>query len=156
MIIAISVTLVVDNNIISGQNKAIEKQRNIIVKQRSKINNLENKVATLRENIQKKYKYTGVTVTAYSPSHEETDSTPNQTAIMEKPVIGYTCAVSRDLNHLLGKRIYIAGIGVFKVNDVMNKRYTKRVDICLNKGSAIDFGIKKNKTIVLIDDKDIR
>lgn len=90
-----------------------------------------------------------VTLTAYSPSRGETDSTPNKTAILEKPIPGKTCAVSRDLIDYLGKKVYILGYGVFKVNDLMNKRYEKRIDICMGKKEAVKFGKKENIKVVL-------
>ncbi len=94
-------------------------------------------------------KLENITITAYSICTSETDNTPNKTAIMEIPVSGYTCAVSRNLSYLLGNKIYINGIGVFKVNDLMNKRYNKRIDICMGKKEAIQFG-KKRKEVILI------
>lgn len=90
-----------------------------------------------------------VTITAYSPSIEETNENPDKTAIMEKPVIGYTCAVSRDLMYLLGKKIYIENVGVYKVNDLMNKRYKKRIDLCMNKKDAIAYGVNKSNLVVI-------
>lgn len=89
-----------------------------------------------------------VTVTAYSPSSNETDNTPNKTALLQKPVPGWTCAVSRDLMDYLGKRVYIDGLGVRKINDLMNKRYEKRIDLCMGKKEAIEFGVEKDIKII--------
>ncbi|MFO7702314.1 MAG: hypothetical protein R6V37_04910 [Psychroflexus maritimus] len=133
-----------DNKIIKEYQTYIIKYEKIIEAYKWEIENIKDK------KIMDFYVIDNATVTAYSPSPEETDSTPNQTAIMETPVIGYTCAVSRDLKYLLGKRIYIEGLGVFEVNDVMHKRYEKRVDLCMYKGNAIEFG-KQNHNIVIID-----
>ncbi len=72
-------------------------------------------------------------VTAYTARIQETDADPGRTAIMEKPVPGWTCAVSRDLAHWLGGRIWIEGVGVRKVNDLMNERFKRRVDILVGK-----------------------
>lgn len=129
--------------VINIDNKHIEKLQNQVIQLKLENKRLKNK------KILDFYMITDVTITAYSPSIDETDNTPNQTAIMENPVVGYTCAVSRDLKYLLGKRIYIEGLGVFRVNDLMNKRYTKRIDLCMNKGSAVKFGVQKHSVVII-------
>jgi len=88
------------------------------------------------------------TITAYSPCVTETDDTPYQTALMEKPIAGGTCAVSHDLKQYLGNRIYIYQIGVFRVNDLMNRRYKKRIDLFMGKREAKEFGRKDNQFVV--------
>ena len=70
-----------------------------------------------------------VEVSAYTARREETNIDPENTAIMQKPIPGWTIAVSQDLQFLLGKRVYIEGFGVRYVNDLMNVRYTKTIDI---------------------------
>ncbi len=83
-----------------------------------------------------------VTVTTYTPSVEETDSTPLITASGFKinpknPKRQRIIAVSRDLKkkYKFGKKVRITGIGkysgTYTVRDVMNKRYRKRVDILI-------------------------
>ena len=83
-----------------------------------------------------------VTVTTYTPSVEETDSTPLITASGFKinpknPKRHRIVAVSRDLKrkYKFGKKVRITGIGrysgTYTVRDVMNKRYRKRVDILI-------------------------
>ena len=83
-----------------------------------------------------------VTVTTYTPSVEETDSTPLITASGFKinpknPKKQRIIAVSRDLKrkYKFGKKVRITGIGrysgTYTVRDVMNKRYRKRVDILI-------------------------
>lgn len=98
--------------------------------------------------IKKVYHSYMVTLTAYSPSREETDSTPNETAILEKPVPGWTCAVSRDLLDYLGKKVYIFGHGIYEINDLMNQRYKRRIDLCMGKKEAIEFGKKEDIKVV--------
>lgn len=89
-------------------------------------------------------------VSAYTASRGETDGDPSKTATMSKPIPGRTCAVSRDLKHLLGKRIYVDGVGVREVNDLMPKRFIKSVDLCVvSKSQALDFGKTDKKIIVL-------
>ena len=83
-----------------------------------------------------------VTVTTYSPTVDQTDSTPLITASGFKinpinPKKQRIIAVSRDLKrkYKFGKKIRITGIGklsgTYTVRDVMNKRYRKRVDILI-------------------------
>lgn len=137
--------------VIRIDNEHIEKLQNQIIQLKLKNKKLDIKNKKLEnKKILDFYMLTDITVTAYSLSINETDKTPNQTAIMENPIIGYTCAVSRDLKYLLGKRVYIEGLGVYRVNDLMDKRYTKRVDLCMNKESAVKFGIQQHD-IVIID-----
>jgi 3D (Asp-Asp-Asp) domain-containing protein len=50
----------------------------------------------------------------------------------------------------LGKRVYIKGIGVRRVNDLMNGRYTKRIDILMdNLKEAKSFNNRKVQLIVI-------
>jgi len=83
-----------------------------------------------------------VTVTTYTPSVQETDSTPLITASGFKinpknPKRQRIIAVSRDLKkkYKFGKKVRITGIGklsgTYTVRDVMNKRYRKRIDILI-------------------------
>lgn len=85
-----------------------------------------------------------VTVTTYTPSVEECDSTPNITASGFKidtlnPKRHKIIAVSRDLKSKwkFGTKIRITGMGkyngIYIVEDVMNKRYKKRIDILIGK-----------------------
>jgi len=91
-----------------------------------------------------------VTMTAYTASEDETNENPEKTAIMESPIPGWTCAVSRDFIQFLGDRIYIEGIGVRKVNDLMNVRYTKRIDILVGtKRQAYRIG-KQSKAVIFL------
>ena len=83
-----------------------------------------------------------VMVTTYSPTVEQTDSTPLITASGYKinpsnPKRQRIIAVSRDLKrkYKFGKKVRITGIGklsgTYTIRDVMNKRYKKRVDILI-------------------------
>jgi len=84
--------------------------------------------------------YETVTLTTYSPTTGETDSTPNITAsgfkISKKhPERHKIIAVSRDLKKKwkFNTKIRITNggkyNGVYTIKDVMNKRYKKRIDI---------------------------
>ena len=82
-----------------------------------------------------------VTVTTYSANTSQTDSTPKITASGFKIRKNTTriVAVSRDLKrkYKFGTKVRITGIGkhngVYVVRDVMNKRFTKRVDILISR-----------------------
>jgi 3D (Asp-Asp-Asp) domain-containing protein len=87
--------------------------------------------------------YDYVTVTTYTASINETDSTPLITASGFKldslnPAKHKIIAVSRDLKSKwkFGTRVKIinAGIynGVYQVLDVINKRFKNRIDILIN------------------------
>lgn len=90
------------------------------------------------------------TVTAYSITKSQTDDTPSKTALMAEPQSGWTCAVSQDLLKFLGSKVYIAGVGVRKVMDLMNKRYHKRLDLCVpSKKKAKNFGVQGKEVVFL-------
>jgi 3D (Asp-Asp-Asp) domain-containing protein len=85
-----------------------------------------------------------VTITTYTPTIEECDSTPLITAsgfkINERnPRRHRIVAVSRDLKrkYKFGTKLRIKGAGkydgTYTVRDVMNKRYKKRIDILVGK-----------------------
>lgn len=93
-----------------------------------------------------------VTVTAYTPSVDECDNDPEITASM-KHIRPGTVAVSRDLfkkGWVFGKKIYIQGIGIFEILDLMNERYTDRIDIVMfSKKDAEEFGVKSRIAALL-------
>jgi|GEM_PF-5125084 len=93
-----------------------------------------------------------VTVTAYSPSKTETDSSPYITAFNKKVKPG-TIAVSRDLflaGWTPGRKVYIYQIGVFEIADLMHRRKSNHLDIFFwTRDQAIQFGIKKSRAILL-------
>lgn len=91
-----------------------------------------------------------LSATAYSGSPDETDSDPDKTALMTKPIDGRTVAVSRDLMHWLGHKVYVKGKGVFVVEDLMNARFTKKMDFfCGTKKEAIRFGLQTVDVVLL-------
>jgi len=92
-----------------------------------------------------------VTVTAYNPVPEQTDSTPFQTASMQMVREGIV-ALSRDLEYeydlQFGDKIYLIidgkEFGPFEFQDRMNRRFKKRVDIFMWKeADAWKFGKQK-------------
>lgn len=94
-----------------------------------------------------------VTVTAYTPAKRETNSNPGHTAVLWQPKPGMI-AVSRDLlrnGWAFGSKVYIEGLGVFFVGDLMNKRHKGSIDVLLfNREAARVFGRKKGMTAVLV------
>ena len=94
-----------------------------------------------------------VTVTAYTPAKRETNSNPEHTAVLWHPKPGMI-AVSRDLlskGWAFGSKVYIEGLGVFFVGDLMNKRHKGSIDVLLfNREAARVFGRKKGMTAVLV------
>ena len=124
-----------------------------ILKYREEINKKEiNELNCLIESLRKD-KIFKVKGTGYTARAKECNEDFKNTAIMEKPIPGYSIAVSQDLIHLLGERVYIKGIGVRRVNDLMNKRHKNRIDILMPTVSeAINFGNRDLIMIVIGDD----
>jgi 3D (Asp-Asp-Asp) domain-containing protein len=93
-----------------------------------------------------------VDCTAYTASKDETDSDPTITASMTKVRPGII-AVSRDLfdqGWVFGKKVYIHGLGVYTIADLMNKRYINRIDVFLGtKEEATKFGLNQMKISLL-------
>ena len=88
-----------------------------------------------------------VIATVYHAVPEQTNNDPEHTASMFKldlsdPYKHRIIAVSRDLlkRFPYGTKVRVTGTeydGVYTVHDTMNKRYTKRIDILINKGMNI-------------------
>lgn len=82
-----------------------------------------------------------VVASAYTP---QVSKVKGLTSNGEIAVPHKTCAVSRDLVHLVGKTIHIENIGYRRVNDVMAARYKQSVDVCMaDRESALEFGRRK-------------
>ena len=120
----------------------------------TQLNFMCEEVKTLREIIQSDYQI--VTVTAYHPKSKgiNSDAHPNKTALMRKPISGYTLAVSTELVELgwLGKKIYIDGWGVGRATDRMGRSVKgKRIDICApSLKRAKKFGVKKDVLSIVL------
>ena len=89
--------------------------------------------------------------TGYSSSVRETDDTPFITASNTRTRPGVV-ALSRDILRryngqapfTFGDAIHISGIGDFVIEDSMNRRWRKRLDIWLpSREAAADFGIRR-------------
>jgi 3D (Asp-Asp-Asp) domain-containing protein len=118
--------------------------------------NLANiRAATIKDN-----PYETVTLTTYSPTSQECDSTPHITASGFKidtvnPKKHRIIAVSRDLKKKwkFGTRVRIKNAGkyngIYTVKDVMNKRYKNRIDLLIG-GDDKHTTIKNVKIIKVI------
>lgn len=116
-------------------------------------------ISKLEENIIEKnqfvdeidlYSIHSLEITAYTNSEDETNGDLNNTAIMNKPIVGRTVAVSHDLKHWLGKWVYIETIGMRKVEDLMSPTYEKKMDLLVsNKELAFEFGVKQLNVVLL-------
>ena len=92
------------------------------------------------------------TITAYTGNQCKNNKN-TITSILEKPIAGGTCAVSRDLMGFLGGKVYIDQLGVFRVNDLMNERFTQSLDLYVsNEKQAYEFG-KQTRQIVYLGGK---
>lgn len=128
-----------------------------------KLNQMEEKIAEIKmkkdkkEELLKKIFGTSVknkpifslpvTATGYTARKEECDENPETTASGTPSRVG-VIAISRDLENeiglSLGQFVLIEGMGLFKIEDRMNKRWKRRIDILHgNLKAAQLFGTKK-------------
>ena len=101
-----------------------------------------------------------VSVTGYSSRLEETDSSPFLTAINTMTAPGVV-ALSRDLLRTFtpgapfdfGDRVLITGVGVYQVEDTMNPRWTRRVDVWFpSTEEALAWG-RRDTYLAVVDSK---
>ena len=141
-IILISVHTYRYNNFLLSYSETIAKK---VIENYNEINNLKKELKNLNGQLNR-IKYNSnitVTVTAYSACEEECNPDHKNTACMRIPKKG-DIAVSRDLfehGWTFGKMVYISNIGVYRINDLMNKRFTNSIDIFIDsKIQAKKFG----------------
>ena len=88
----------------------------------------------------KRHIITHVTLTCYQPLRNQCNSDPLTTSDGSKINLKHLkhgsikwCAISRDLLYLFkgnkDKKVYIEGYGIYEVHDIMNKRFSHRIDI---------------------------
>ncbi len=120
--------------------------------ERDKIAVLDNFVMTNQETIKGLQRRKVLTVTAYSPRPEETNEDPFTTA-SNRPVRAGIVAVSRDLfdeGWVFGRKVYIKGLGVFTIDDLMHQRKRNQIDIFMfETAKARDFGLQKLEVYLL-------
>lgn len=106
------------------------------------------------------YIVTHVKLTCYQPVKEQCDLEPLITSDGSKINLKHLkqgklkwCAISRDLLWLFPKdkqkRIYIDGFGIYEVRDIMNKRFTHRVDILIHPNDNKRINLDKVKIKIL-------
>jgi len=88
-----------------------------------------------------------LTVTSYQALPEQTDSSPNWTSIGQH-VHTMGAAVSQELlisgEVCYGDVVKVPGFGLKVINDVMNKRHSKRLDIFVeNHAAEVNVGTRK-------------
>ncbi len=111
------------------------------------INEQQDSIQVLEKELQRKQI---VKVTFYHPKSRgiNSDSDPNNTAIMRKPVVGRTVAISDDLFNIgwLGSKVYLEQFGVFIMEDRTNHSIKgMQIDICVeSKEKAFELGVKYN------------
>lgn len=136
------------------QNRTIGWQQAEISLSRELIANQEVYIAALETRLADKYNR-AVTITAYTARSRECDASPHVTAMMVRPRPGRTIAVSRDLfdaGWTFGRSVYIAGMGVFTVEDLMHKRHNQRIDILMGTvKEAREFGKKSGRAILIAE-----
>lgn len=123
-----------------------------LVKQTSEARKLMVAEARILQKAASKPPVREVTVTAYNPTTDQCDADPLIAASMRKVRSG-TIAVSRDLfdqGWVFGRKVRIEGLGIFEINDLMNKRFTQRIDIFMwDENQARQFGHRTIKAALL-------
>lgn len=117
-------------------------------------------IISLNNTVVAKSTITYVTLTYYQPVKAQCNSEPLVTADGSKINLRHLkqgrikwCAISRDLLWLFPKgkpkRIYIDGFGTYYVKDVMNRRFTHRVDILIHPKDSKRIKLNKVKIKIL-------
>lgn len=114
---------------------------------------LQEQIDCIEEQIEGELAWANVTVTAYSASTRETDSTPHHNAIMERPRPG-DVAVSRSLlrrGWVPGREVWIYQVGRFRIADLLSDRWTDdRLDVFIgNRPEALQFGRRETIAALL-------
>jgi len=133
--------------------KLIRSQESDINEKDDAISGLKKEVHRLQRIVDETSKVT-VIATAYNKVPEQTNEDFENTACMVNPNVG-SIAVSQDLfyqyNWSCGKRVFIKGLGIFTIKDVMHYRKRKQIDIVMStKKKADDFGRMLNLSAVLL------
>jgi 3D (Asp-Asp-Asp) domain-containing protein len=134
----------------------LEVQQNIIDSQSQTIDQLEGVLSQAlgQEYRGQPFNTMSVTATAYTAREEECNSQPWITASGTPSRVG-VIAVSRDMEKLgvrLGDLVIIKGMGLFRVEDRMNKRWSKRVDILHANLKAAKKFAKRKVEIMWLDE----
>ncbi|MFA5248864.1 MAG: hypothetical protein WC415_06675 [Patescibacteria group bacterium] len=137
-IICVSLYVIGSILALADSARVICRQQAEIAMCRDLISAHESYIAMLESRLADRH-FRDVIVTAYTARVEECDADPDNTAMMARPVPGRTVAVSRDLfaeGWTFGRSVYIAGFGVFVIEDLMHERHREAIDILV--GSVRD------------------
>lgn len=97
-----------------------------------------------------------VTITAYSSTTGQCDSTPHLTAT-DEPVLVGVLSVSHDLMKEMGlsfgQRVLLPGYGLFEVRDLMHPRWKRKVDIWESDRKAAKLFGKQQGTLIWMEAK---
>jgi len=121
-------------------------------KHRDRLSELQQLMAVKDHLIQSLTKGHTLTISAYSPEPAQTDDSPFITASNHRVRDGIV-AVSRDLYNkgwVFGREVYIKGLGVYIIDDLMHERKTDQLDIFMfSTAQAMRFGRKKMRVFLL-------
>jgi 3D (Asp-Asp-Asp) domain-containing protein len=113
---------------------------------------LEEEARILKKALAQRERVKDVTVTAYNPEEDQCDEDPYVAASMRRVRSG-TIAVSRDLfrqGWVFGRKVRIEGLGIFEINDLMNKRFSNRIDVFMwDRNQAEAFGRRRAQAALL-------
>jgi len=102
----------------------------------------------------KQIRSTAITITAYSSTADQCDSTPHLTASAQPVRVGIL-AVSRDLIEEMGlsfgQRVLLPGYGLFEIRDLMHPRWRRKVDIWESDREAARLFGKQKGTLIWMD-----
>lgn len=136
---------------LNEDNKNVANFTNRLTKCENELSTLSSTVTDYKDN---SHNTIYAKVTAYCPilGGINSDSNCNKTATMNRPIPGFTAAISRDLLKLgwMHKKIFIYGYGVFFTNDLLAKSIKgPQIDICVgSKKTAYRIGVNKHVIVV--------
>lgn len=114
---------------------------------------LQDQLITLRaKHANELLQYTdlSMTVTAYTASADECDSTPETTAYGHPSRPGVTAAVSADRAYMTGRWVLVPGLGKYRVEDVPRPGTRNTLDVMVHdKKKARKVGRKRRRVILL-------
>lgn len=147
---AYCVLMAFENANLQSENMALQARLNVVTLAFLKCDQFVKRHELRRESTDKQIFMKEVTVTMYHPVSGQTDDRPNETAdgtiIQVRNASKYKfIAVSRDLHVRWGGQLHFGDFvyldagdndktGVYQVRDIMNRRFTNRIDILESPG----------------------
>jgi 3D (Asp-Asp-Asp) domain-containing protein len=137
---------------VEGYQQRINELETAVIEERAKIAVLHRFVADNSQRLKSYERKKVLTVTAYSPRAQECDADPHITATNRRVRPGII-AVSRDLfdkGWVFGRKVYIKGMGVYTIDDLMHQRKTNQIDVFMPEtGKAVRFGVQTMEVFLL-------